>query len=52
MPYIHVDDDEAVDGVRKTTSLNCGNQRAYYASFRWYISMGNLGGMMVSTEEN
>jgi hypothetical protein len=36
MPYIHVDDDEAIDGVRKTTSLNCGNQMVYKHGKPWW----------------
>jgi hypothetical protein len=32
-------------------SLNCGHQRAYCSFTRWYMSMGNDGGMM-STDEN
>jgi hypothetical protein len=35
----------------ETTSLNCGHQRAYSSSPRWYMSMGNYGGM-ISREEN
>jgi hypothetical protein len=35
----------------ETTSLNCGQQRAYCSTPRWYTSMENSGGMM-STEDN
>jgi hypothetical protein len=33
------------------TSLNCGHQRTYSSSPRWYMSVGSHGGMM-STAEN
>jgi hypothetical protein len=36
----------------EATSLNCGHQRAYCLSPRWYMSMDNHDGMMMSTEEN
>jgi hypothetical protein len=36
----------------ETTSLNCGHQPAYCLSLRWYLSMENHVGMMMSTEEN
>jgi hypothetical protein len=35
----------------ETTSLNCGHQRAYCSSPRWYMSMNNRGGM-ISTGKN
>jgi hypothetical protein len=42
------DNDEHVDGVRETTSLNCGHQRAYFSSPGdiWAIQ---IHGGMIST---
>jgi hypothetical protein len=34
----------------ETTSLNCGHQRAYCSSRRWYMSKENNGGV-ISTGE-
>jgi hypothetical protein len=31
-------------------SLNCGHQRAYFSSPRWYISMGSHGGSILTGE--
>jgi hypothetical protein len=36
----------------ETVSLKCGHQQACCLSPRWYMSMENHGGMMMSTEEN
>jgi hypothetical protein len=36
----------------ETTSVNFGDQRAYWLSFMWYMSMENYGGLMILTEEN
>jgi hypothetical protein len=38
--------------IGETTSVNCGHQRAYWSASRWYKSMENHSGMMMSTEEN